>query len=923
MSVSEGVSAMAERRREGGSSRGRLRVLLGAAPGVGKTYEMLGEGRRLDELGRDVVIGVVETHGRAATLAQTQGIEQVPRRIVSHRGVQLDELDLDAVLARRPELALIDEMAHTNAPGSRNAKRWQDVQELLDAGIDVITTVNVQHIESLNAVVEKITGVVQQETVPDEVIRDADEVEVVDLAPQTLRDRLSAGQVYPAERIDAALSNYFRLGNLTALRELALLWLADEVDSALRSYRSQHGIDSAWQTRERVVVALTGGPEGETLLRRGARIAARSAGGELLAVHVTTQDGLRGDRPGALTEQRGLVESLGGSYHQLVGDDVAGTLVEFAQSVDASQLVIGVSRRSRLSAALTGPGIGAEIIRRSGDIDVHIVTHSAAGRRGPLPTIRGGALGWRRQLIGFAVALIGGPLLSWLLFSLKAPGSITSDVLSYQLLVVVVALIGGLRPALFAAVLSGFTLDFLFVEPLFTVTIADPLHALALVLYVVIAVLVSIVVDQAARRARAAQRASGEAELLAAVAGNVLRGDSAPTALVARAREAFGLSGIRLLSPDGDVLAVDGEPLGGNVPGGDPEHAAHDAHGPEARTTTATAGASATADGAQPPRPPRVETVPVGTAADGRPRAILELHGGDLDAAGRRLLDAIVAQLAAAIEHTDLRETAKEAAVLAETDQVRSALLSALSHDLRRPLAAAVAAVGGLRGAHRLSAEDRAELVETADESLATLSRLVTDLLDVSRVQAGVLAVSLGRVDAGGGVVSALDELSLGPDEVELALDPALPPLRADPVLLQRVLVNLLTNAVRHSPAGDRVIVSTSRLGERAEIRVADRGEGIPEDQRESAFLPFQRHGDTDNTTGLGLGLALSRGFAEGMGGTLTAEDTPGGGLTMVVSLPLDDAGLDVSTLPDPGAEYDTLRTSHREPRSDDEGGTR
>ncbi|MBS1699842.1 MAG: sensor histidine kinase KdpD [Actinobacteria bacterium] len=853
---------MAEGRRAGGSgSRGRLRVLLGAAPGVGKTYEMLGEGRRLAESGRDVVIGIVETHGRAATLAQTRGIEQVPRRAVSHRGVQLEELDVDAVLARRPELALIDEMAHTNAPGSRNPKRWQDVQELLNAGIDVITTVNVQHIESLNAVVEKITGVVQQETVPDEVIRGADEVEVVDLAPQTLRDRLSAGQVYPAERIDAALSNYFRLGNLTALRELALLWLADEVDSALRSYRSQHGIDSAWQTRERVVVALTGGPEGETLLRRGARIAARSAGGELLAVHVTTQDGLRGDRPGALSTQRGLVESLGGSYHQLVGDDVAGTLVEFAQSVDASQLVIGVSRRTRLSAALTGPGIGAEIIRRSGDIDVHIVTHSAAGRRGPLPALRGGALGWRRQLIGFAVALIGGPLLSWLLFAVKAPGSITTDVLSYQLLVVVVALIGGLRPALFAAVLSGVTLDFLFVEPLFTVTIADPLHALALVLYVVIAVLVSIVVDQAARRARAAQRASGEAELLAAVAGNVLRGDSAPTALVARAREAFGLSGIRLLAPDGTVIAVDGEPAPEGLAG---------------RTSAAAHAA-------------RVESVPVGVGADGQPRAILELHGGELDAAGRRLLDAIVAQLAAAIEHTDLRETAGRAAVLAETDQVRSALLSALSHDLRRPLSAAVAAVGGLRSAHRLSAEDRAELVQTADESLATLSRLVTDLLDVSRVQAGVLAVSLSPVDAGGGVVSALDELSLGPAEVELALDPALPPLRADPVLLQRVLVNLLTNALRHSPEGERVIVSTSRLGERAEIRVADRGEGIPEDQRESAFLPFQRHGDTDNTTGLGLGLALSRGFAEGMGGTLTAEDTPGGGLTMVVSLPLDD----------------------------------
>ncbi|MFD6698564.1 MULTISPECIES: ATP-binding protein [unclassified Microbacterium] len=925
-------------RREGGSgSRGRLRVLLGAAPGVGKTYEMLGEGRRLAEAGRDVVIGIVETHGREATLAQTRGIEEVPRRAVSHRGVQLDELDVDAVLARRPALALIDEMAHTNAPGSRNGKRWQDVQELLDAGIDVITTVNVQHIESLNAVVEKITGVVQQETVPDAVIRDADEVEVVDLAPQTLRDRLSAGQVYPAERIDAALSNYFRLGNLTALRELALLWLADEVDSALRSYRTQHGIDSAWQARERVVVALTGGPEGETLLRRGARIAARSAGGELLAVHVTTQDGLRGDRPGALSAQRGLVESLGGSYHQLVGDDVPGTLVEFAQSVDASQLVIGVSRRSRLSAALTGPGIGAEIIRRSGDIDVHIVTHAAAGRRGPLPSISGGALGWRRQLIGFAVALVGGPLLSWLLFALKAPGSITTDVLSYQLLVVVVALIGGLRPALFAAVLSGFTLDFLFVEPLFTVTIADPLHALALALYVVIAVLVSIVVDQAARRARAAQRAAGEAELLAAVAGNVLRGDSAPTALVARAREAFGLSGIRLLSPDGAVIAADGEPLGGNVAGGDPDHAADDAddvahpsvdreteprsrdRGADRRSRnggSVSRSSGAPAGGGR--QDPQVETVPVGIGADGQPRAVLELHGADLDAAGRRLLDAIVAQLAAAIEHTDLRETASHAAVLAETDQVRSALLSALSHDLRRPLAAAVAAVGGLRSAHRLSAEDRAELVETADESLATLSRLVTDLLDVSRVQAGVLAVSLGRVDAAGGVVSALDELSLGPADVELALDPALPGLRADPVLLQRVLVNLLTNAVRHSPAGERVIVSTSRLGERAEIRVADRGEGIPEDQRESAFLPFQRHGDTDNTTGLGLGLALSRGFAEGMGGTLTAEDTPGGGLTMVVSLPLAEApaGFEEQSLLGFDAGTDEYRSSNTDSAS-------
>jgi two-component system sensor histidine kinase KdpD len=824
--------------------RGRLRVLLGAAPGVGKTFEMLVEGRRLLDEGRDVVIAIVETHDRAATAAQTIGIPEVPRRTDLHRGVPLSEMDLQAVLARHPEIALVDELAHTNTPGSQNAKRWQDVDALLDAGIDVVTTVNVQHIESLNAVVEKITGIAQQETIPDAVVRAADEIEVVDLAPQSLRDRLSAGLVYPAERIDAALSNYFRLGNLTALRELALLWLADEVDSALRSYRADHGIEGTWQARERVVVALTGGPEGETLLRRGARIAARSAGGELLAVHIAAQDGLRDETPGALAAQRSLVESLGGSFHQIIGDDIPGTLVEFAHGADATQLVIGVSRRGRLAAALTGPGIGSEVIRRSGDIDVHIVTHAAAGGRAALPRITGGALGWRRQLLGFVIALIVGPLLSWAMFAFRSPESITVEVLAFQLLVVIVALVGGLRPAVFAAVLSGITLDFLFVSPIFTITIAHPLHVLALALYVIIAILVSIIVDQAARRARTAQRAA-EAELLAAVAGNVLRGDNAVLAMVSRTREAFGLTGVRLLTAEGEVLASDGEPV------------------PDGRATS----------------------IPVG--AGGSSPAVLELHGEPLDTPARRLLDAIVAQLAAAIEHTDLRATAREVAALAETDQVRSALLSAVSHDLRRPLASAVAAIGGLRGAHRLSASDREELLATADESLATLSSLVTDLLDVSRVQAGVLAVSSMRLDVAGPVLAAVDELGLGPDDVELALDADLPAVSADPVLLQRVLVNVIANAHRHSPADSRVIVSTSTLGERAEIRVIDRGEGVPAENRDRIFQPFQRLGDTDNTTGLGLGLALSRGFAEGMGGTLTPEDTPGGGLTMVISLPL------------------------------------
>lgn len=824
--------------------RGRLRVLLGAAPGVGKTYAMLEEGRRLLADGTDVVIAVVETHGRAATAALVEGLPIVPRRSVAHRGVELSEMDLDAVLARAPRVALVDELAHTNVPGSAHEKRWQDVQQILDAGIDVITTVNVQHIESLNDVVEQITGVTQRETMPDAVVRAADQVEVIDLAPQSLRDRLAAGVVYPAERIDAALSNYFRLGNLTALRELALLWLADEVDSALRTYRAEQGISGTWQARERVVVALTGGPEGETLLRRGARIAARSAGGELLAVHVSSQDGLRAAAPGALAAQRELIESLGGTYHQVVGDDIPRALVEFARSVNATQLVIGVSRRGRLKAALTGPGIGATVIRESGDIDVHIVTHSAAGGRFALPRVTGGALSRQRVVLGFVVALVGGPLLTWLLYVSRTPESITSDVLAFQLLVVIVALTGGIWPALFAAVLSGLTLDYLFVAPQFTVEISDPLHLWALFLYVIIAALVSYIVDQAARRARVAHRATAEAELLASVAGSILRGESAVPALIARTREAFGMSGVRLTAADGTVLATDGEPVRDN----------------------------------------RFTSIPIGEPS----RATLELHGGPLDASERRLLDVIVAQLGAALERTDLTATAREAGALAETDQVRSALLSAVSHDLRRPLAAAVAAVGGLRNLdENLSPEDRRELLETADESLTTLSTLVTDLLDVSRVQAGVLAVSLRPVDAADVVLAAVEELGLGPSSVDLALDRDLPPVHADPVLLQRVVVNVLANAHRHSPAGIPVRVSTSRLGGSAQLRIIDHGPGIPIDRRDDVFAPFQRLGDTDNATGLGLGLALSKGFSEGMGGALTPEDTPGGGLTMVIELPL------------------------------------
>src|SRR4051794_2015748 len=347
-------------------ARGTLRIYLGAAPGVGKTVAMLDEGARRLARGTDVVVAFAETHGRAHTAQWLGDLPRIDRMQVTYRGARYEEMDLAAVLARRPAVALVDELAHTNVPGSGpHVHRWEDVADLLDAGIDVISTLNVQHLESLNDVVEQITGVPQHETVPDAVVRAAEQLELVDMTPEALRRRMAHGNVYPPERVDAALGNYFRVGNLTALRELALLWLADSVEEGLQRYRTEHGITGTWETKERVVVGLTGGPEGDTLVRRAARIAARTHG-ELLALHVARSDGLSGPGVAALAAQRLLVESLGGSYHSVVGDAVAPALLDFARRVDATQIVLGTSRRAWLTAALTGPGTGASVTRDSG-----------------------------------------------------------------------------------------------------------------------------------------------------------------------------------------------------------------------------------------------------------------------------------------------------------------------------------------------------------------------------------------------------------------------------------------------------------------------------------------------------------------------------------------------------------------------------
>ncbi len=848
---------MATRRDDSTGPRGQLRIYLGAAAGVGKTFAMLSEGHRREERGADVVVAFAETHGRPQTAALIDGLEVVPRKRLEYRGASFEEMDVDAVLARKPQIALVDELAHTNVPGSRNDKRWQDVAELLEAGIDVISAVNVQHLESVTDVVEQITGVVQRETVPDAVVRAADQVELVDMTAEALRRRMAHGNIYPPEKIDAALTNYFRAGNLTALRELALLWLADKVDEGLQKYRAEHDITTTWEARERVVVALTGGSEGDTLIRRAARIAARASGGDLLAVHVTKSDGLTGANPANLARQRQLVESLGGSYHQVVGDNISEALLTFAKAENATQLVLGASRRSWLLALLTGPGIGARTIRGSGAIDVHIVTHSQVGSRWRLlPRYRGGITA-RRQIAGYVLAVGLAPLGTLVLASDRTGINLTSDTLAFLVAVIVVALTGGFLPAVITAVIASLLLNYYFTPPIHSWTIAQANNALALGVFVAVGLVTSLIVDTSARKSNQAARANAESELLRTTAGSILRGQGTLDALLERTREAFGMRSASLLE------RLDPAGGAGRGPAGEWAVVACSGDAPVTRPDDADVD------------------VPVTDTLS------LALAGRPLPADDRRVLGAFAAYAAVALEQQRLAAEAEAAKPIAAADRMRTALLAAVSHDLRSPIASAKAAISSLRSEDiDWDDADTAELLATADESLDRLTHLVGNLLDMSRLQAGALSLFPRPSGLDEIVARSLDDLGPAGRDITVEIPDTLPAVKADPAILERVVVNLTENALRYSPAGKPPLLAASALGNQVELRVVDRGPGIPESDRDRMFVPFQRLGDTDNTTGVGLGLALARGLTEAMDGTLTAEDTPGGGLTMIISLP-------------------------------------
>lgn len=828
------------------TKRGELRIYLGAAPGVGKTYAMLGEAHRRLERGTDVVAAVVETHGRKKTTDLIDGIEIIPPRYVEYRGGTFPELDVAAVLARNPQVVLVDELAHTNTPGSKNPKRWQDVEELLAAGITVISTVNVQHLESLNDVVTQITGIEQQEKVPDEIVRAADQIELVDITPEALRRRLSHGNVYAPERVDAALSNYFRRGNLTALRELALLWLADQVDAALAKYRADNKITDTWEARERVVVAVTGGAESETLVRRASRIASKSSA-ELMVVHVVRGDGLSGVSAPQMGKVRELAASLGATVHTVVGDDVPAALLDFARERNATQLVLGTSRRSRW-ARIFEEGIGPAVVQQSGKIDVHMVTHDQA-RRG---------FGWatatprQRHVASWLAALMVPSAICLLIVGVLDPIlGVSGESALFFIGVLVVALLGGVAPAGLSALLSGLLLNYFLVAPRHTFTISEPDSAVTVVVLLLVAVAVAALVDGAASRAREARKASQEAELLTLFAGSVLRGADLTT-LLERLRETYSQRAVSLLREQNGTAEI-----------------------------VACVGTK-----------PCAEVDTADTAIEvGDDEFWLLMAGRKLAARDRRVLSAVAKQAAGLVKQRELTEEAGKAAAIAQADELRRSLLSAVSHDLRTPLAAAKAAASSLRSEDiDFSAEDTAELLATIEESVDALTALVGNLLDSSRLSAGVVRPELRRVYLEENVQRALLGISKGAtgftreglDRVKVEVGDAV--AMADAGLLERVLANLIDNALRYAPDGP-IRVSAGQVADRVLIAVIDEGPGMPRGAEEQLFAPFQRLGDHNTTIGVGLGLSVARGFVEAMGGTISATDTPGGGLTVEIDL--------------------------------------
>ena len=876
---------LAESRREG---HGRLKVFLGFAPGVGKTYEMLSQARARKLEGIDVVIGVVETHGRIETEVLTKSLERIPKRRMSYKGHVLAEMDLDAVLQRRPRLVLVDELAHTNVEGSRHPKRYMDVEEILAARIDVYTTLNVQHLESLNDVVAGITRVRVSETVPDSVLDRADDIELIDLTPDDLLQRLKEGKVYLPETARRAAQNYFVPGNLTALREIALRRTAQRVDEQMVSYMRSHAIRGPWEASERVLVRVNERPGGAALVRYGRRLADRlHASWTAIYVETPSAQHFSEAERDRVAEALRVAERLGGQTVTVPAANVADGVVDYAHANNFTHIVTSTTHRSWW-AVLLRRSTTYEIIRRAGRVSVHVVPEQlvramkgkAEKPGGPIPPFEG--RGYPASILFVALALLAGELL-------QREFGVTNVALVFLTAILASAVLYGLWPALLASILAVLAFNFFFMPPLYTFTVAAPENVVALVTFAVVAVIASNLTARVRAQALLAKERAAVTDSLYEFSRKLAAVFTLDDLLWATSFQVAQMLKVRvvILLPEKDSIAVRA--------GYPPEDVLDESEIAAAKwvwdhATPAGRGADSL-PGAQ-----RLY-LPMRTG-----RGIVGVIGLDSDRPGplltpdqRRLFDALADQAALAIERVRLAEDFERARLSAETEKLRSALLTSISHDLRTPLSVILGSASSLAGQENaLDSAARRELVATIQEEAERLNRFIANLLDMTRLESGALAPRFDAVDLGDVVGSALRRAGrvLGGHKVALALEPGLPLLRLDPVLLEQVLFNVLDNAGKYAAPGGGIEIRGGQSQGQVRIEISDEGDGIPSGDLERIFDKFYRVQASDRKrAGTGLGLAISRGFVEAMGGTITAAnraDRPGAVFTIAFPVPAE-----------------------------------
>ncbi len=877
----------AARREEG--RVGKLRIFVGAAPGVGKTYEMLQSARARAKDGYDVVVGVVETHGRKETEALLEGLEVIPRQRIEYRGQLLDEMNLDAIIARRPQIVLVDELAHTNAPGSRHPKRYLDVEELLSHGIDVYSTVNIQHIESLNDVVAQITHVRVRETVPDSVFDRADAVELIDLTPDDLIQRLKEGKVYVPRQAERALQHFFSPANLTALRELALRRTADRVDEQLLTQMQAGAIPGPWAAGERILVCISEDPRAAGLVRYAKRLADRLHG-PWTSLYVEGRRSLQytEEERDRIADTLRLAETLGGeavtipSAERRIADDVIG----YAESRNVTHIIVGKSSRSRWFEIVNG-SVVHELVRRSGNISVHVIAGDAIdGEPIPKKTVRTAEGSEAFDLGRYIVALLVVAVALGISEAIEPWLGLQNVDLVFLAAVVSVALRYGLLPSLAASVAASLCYDFFFLPPLYTFTIADPTNVVAFFFFIVMAAIVSNVAARVRTQAVAAVSRARTTESLYAFSRKLAGAGTLDDVLWATAYQAALMLKVRvvLLLPENDGIAVKA--------GYPPEDTLDEADLAAARwawQSNRSAGRGS-------------ETLP------GAKRLFLPMHTGrgavgvvglDSDKSGplltpdgRRLLDALMDQAALAIERVRLVEDLDRARRTAETDRLRSALLTSISHDLKTPLAGILGSASTLRGlAGALDGPAKADLISTIIDEAERLNRFIANLLDMTKLESGAIVPNSARHDLGELVGSALERTSkiLAHHRVEVDLVKDLPMVEIDPVLFEQVLFNLLDNAAKYAPVGTTVRIQSWRDRDSIGLQVLDEGEGILPGDLEQIFDKFYRARKVDQVrAGTGLGLAISRGFIEAMHGTISAANrTDRTGAVFTIRLPV------------------------------------